>query len=533
MATILVVDDNVLDRKYLVVLLSHHGHRLMEAADGVEGLEKTRAERPDLIISDILMPRMDGFRFAHCLRQDAATARVPVIFNSGVYRSEEVEVLAAACGVTQMLAKPEESEVVLKAVADALNASVPSGTPIDFEKEHLRLMTDKLIQEVEQLNSVTHKLEALIELGEQMDSEHDSKRLLERYCNVARDLVLAKFAAIGLMDDGGTMGFFLLSGLESRALHRSHPPQIEGILQTILTEQQPIRMRNPGGDPVTVGFPPDYPPIHSLLGIPLASAKRAYGYLCLLNKLGPEEFDKDDERIALALARQIAVGYENRRAEEQMERMGRLKRFLPPQVVEHILRTNDDRVFESHRRNVTAVFFDLRGFTSFSEKSEPEEVMEVLKGYHVALGELVSKYEGTLEHFAGDGCLVFFNDPIPCEDHTEKAVRMALELRDRVTALRSAWLKRGYDLHMGAGITVGYATLGQIGFEGRLEYAAIGNEINLAARLCGEAGGGQVLTNQKTLSEIEDLVEAEPVGELQLKGFAHPVAAFKIVGLRR
>lgn len=214
----------------------------------------------------------------------------------------------------------------------------------------------------------------------------------------------------------------------------------------------------------------------------------------------------------------------------EIERMGRLKRYLSPQVAETLLK-GDDNVFKSHRREITVVFLDLRGFTAFSDSAEPEEVMELLKNYHAEMGKLIFKYEGTLERFAGDGIMVFFNDPIPCDNHTERAVRMSVDMRARVSELRQQWLRKGYELDLGIGLASSYATLGTIGFEGRMDYGAVGNVTNLAARLCDEAKGGQILTNQKTLSKIEVLVDAAPLEELHLKGFARPVAAFNIVKL--
>jgi class 3 adenylate cyclase len=189
-------------------------------------------------------------------------------------------------------------------------------------------------------------------------------------------------------------------------------------------------------------------------------------------------------------------------------------------------------LFASHRREITVVFLDLRGFTAFSDAAEPEEVLQLLRIYHAEMGKLIFKFEGTLERFTGDGIMTFFNAPIPYEDHTERAVRMAVEMRDRVKELRGGWLKKGYDLDLGIGLAAGYAAVGNIGFEGRMDYGAIGNVTNLASRLCGEAKGGQILTDQKTLSRIESLVEAEPINELQLKGFVRPVSAFNITGLK-
>ena len=217
----------------------------------------------------------------------------------------------------------------------------------------------------------------------------------------------------------------------------------------------------------------------------------------------------------------------------EMERMSRLKRYLSPQIAETIIESEDDSLFKSHRREITVVFLDLRDFTTFSDSAEPEEVIELLRTYHAEMGKLIFEFEGTLERFTGDGIMVFFNDPIPCADHTEKAVRMAVKMRASVKDLRVGWLKKGYDLDLGVGLVAGYATLGTIGFEGRIDYGAVGNVTNLAARLCSEANGGQILTNQRTLSKIEDSVKAEPLEELQLKGFVRPVAAFNIVELKQ
>jgi adenylate cyclase len=217
---------------------------------------------------------------------------------------------------------------------------------------------------------------------------------------------------------------------------------------------------------------------------------------------------------------------------EELQRVNRLKRYLSPQIAETIL-SQDEDLFKSHRREITVVFLDLRGFTAFSDSAEPEEVMDVLRSYHAEMGQLIFQFGGTLERFAGDGIMVFFNDPIPCTDHTEKAVRMALDMQRKVEELRKDWLRRGYDLDLGIGMAAGYATLGNIGFEGRMDYGAIGNVTNLAARLCAEAKARQILTNQKTLNKIEDLVEFEPLEELQLKGVNRPVAAFNIVKLKQ
>lgn len=217
---------------------------------------------------------------------------------------------------------------------------------------------------------------------------------------------------------------------------------------------------------------------------------------------------------------------------DELQRMSRLKRYLSPQVAETVMRDDIDALFAGLRREITVVFLDLRGFTEFSDSAEPEEVLDLLRTYHKAMGEIIFQFEGTLERFTGDGIMIFFNAPVQVADHIKRALRMALEMRSRAKELKAAWVKRGYDLGLGIGLASGYATLGEIGFEGRRDYAAVGNVTNLAARLSAVAQVGQILTNQKTLAKVEELVEAEPLEPLELKGFARPVAVFNIVGLK-
>lgn len=216
----------------------------------------------------------------------------------------------------------------------------------------------------------------------------------------------------------------------------------------------------------------------------------------------------------------------------ELERVNRLRRFLSHQVVDLVIESGDDSVLSSHRRDIVVVFCDLRGFTPFAEASEPEDVMGVLSEYHAVLGELIDRYEGTLERFTGDGVMVFFNDPFPCDDPPRRAIRMAIEIRDRVGALAEQWRRRAIDLGIGIGVAQGYATLGRIGFEGRSDYAAIGSVTNLAARLCAAAAAGQVLVAQRAFSAVEHDIVATPVGELDVRGFSRAVTAYAIDGIR-
>jgi class 3 adenylate cyclase/CheY-like chemotaxis protein len=215
----------------------------------------------------------------------------------------------------------------------------------------------------------------------------------------------------------------------------------------------------------------------------------------------------------------------------ELERMGRLRRFLSPQLAELIVDSGDESFLQSHRREIVVVFCDLRGFTPFAEASEPEEVMGVLSEYHQALGDLIFRFEGTLERFAGDGLMVFFNDPVRCEDGPLRAIRMSVAMRARVESLAETWARQGHDLALGIGIAQGYATLGTIGFDGRLDYAAIGTVTNLASRLCSDAGPWEILATERVHAAAGPEVVAEDVGTRSLRGFSRPVRAFAVKGL--
>jgi len=224
-------------------------------------------------------------------------------------------------------------------------------------------------------------------------------------------------------------------------------------------------------------------------------------------------------------------GLEARVAEqvEELGRVGRLKRFLAPQLAELIVSQGDEKILESHRREIVVVFCDLRGYTAFTETAEPEEVLKFLREYHGALGPLVAQFEGTLDQFSGDGIMVFFNDPLPCPDPAERAVKMAMAMREEAGKLITVWRRHGCELGFGAGIAQGYATLGQIGFSERSGYTAIGTVCNLAARLCAEAKDGQILVSSYIAEAVEAVVRLEDLGNLELKGLRRPVAAFNVV----
>jgi adenylate cyclase len=371
---ILITDDQPMNVDILQTRLAVHGYELLTAADGEEALGVARAQLPDLILLDIMMPKMDGLEVCRLLKGDAALPFMPIIMVTAKADTKDI-VAGLEAGADEYLTKPVDQAALVARV-----------------KSMLRI----------------------------------------------------------------------------KALHDTAQAQADRL------EAQALQ---------------------------LADWNRTL-----------------EQRVAEQLA--------------ELERIGRLKRFFSPQLAELIVSTGEEKLLESHRREVTVVFCDLRGFTAFSETTEPEDIMEVLREYHTALGELIFRFEGTLERFTGDGLMVFFNDPVPCPDPAARAVRMAVAMRQRVGELTETWRKRGHELDWGVGIAQGYATLGKIGFEGRFDYAAIGTVTNLAARLCGEAAGGQILISQRVYAAVEALAVADLVGDLSLKGFVKPVPAYNVWALK-
>ena len=372
---ILAVDDVPTNLEILKVRLESQGYEVVTAADGEEALLRARELEPDLVLLDVMMPKLDGISVLKQLKQEAAQKFVPVILVTAKADTRDI-VNGLEAGGDDYLTKPFEQAALLARVRSLLRTKDLHDT---VQQQAL-----KLKEQTEQLSSWNQTLE---------------------------------------------------------------------------------------------------------------------------------------ERVAAQLA--------------EIDRIGRLQRFLAPQVAQMIASSDSpESALASHRREVTVVFCDLRGFTAFTETSEPEEVMGVLHDYHEGLGELIFRHEGTLDRFAGDGIMIVFNDPIAYADHTERAVRLALDMRDQVEKLSQQWQRRGHTLGFGVGIAAGYATLGQIGFEQRREYTAIGSVINLASRLCDEARPGQIIIGQRAFSAVEQNVEAQSIGELSLKGFAKPVAAHAIIRWR-
>jgi adenylate cyclase len=372
---ILAVDDVPENLEIARMRLEAHGYEVVTAADGEEALKRAREVEPDLVLLDIMMPKLDGISALKQLKQDSALGFVPVILLTA--RADTADVVAGLeAGGDDYLTKPFDQA--------ALIARVRSMLRIKALHDLVQEQAAKLQQQTEQLAAWNRSLE---------------------------------------------------------------------------------------------------------------------------------------ERVAAQVA--------------EIERVGRLRRFLAPQVAEVIASSEASaNLLQSHRREVTVVFCDIRGFTGFTEIAEPEEVMAVLREYHQAVGDLIFRYEGTLERFAGDGILILFNDPMPCPDHAERAVRMALDMRESLNALIGVWRKRGHTLGFGVGIALGYATLGQIGFDRRFDYAAIGSVTNLASRLCDEAKAGQILISQRIFGLVEPLIEASHVGDLSLKGFHRPMPTYEVLRWR-
>ncbi len=232
--------------------------------------------------------------------------------------------------------------------------------------------------------------------------------------------------------------------------------------------------------------------------------------------------------------RSLNAGLEQRVAEQvtELQRMTRLRRFLSPNLASVIIASGDESILASHRREIVVVFCDLRGFTAFSEIAEPEEVMAVLQAYHEAVGPLIHRHEGTLVHFMGDGLMILFNDPLPCPDPALRAVRLAVEMREAVAALASAWRRRGHEIGFGVGIAQGYATLGHVGFEDHIEYTAMGTTTNLAARLCDAARDGQVLISQRVAAGVDHAASIEDIGEIPLKGLTRSGTVYQVMGMK-
>jgi class 3 adenylate cyclase len=272
--------------------------------------------------------------------------------------------------------------------------------------------------------------------------------------------------------------------------------------------------------------------VRTLMGVPIRTEERLIGVFGAA-RTSVRAFSQDEIDLAQTFADQAAIVIENVRLLGTIQRQREeLAGYLPTTVAELVSAPDGERLLAGHRRDVTAVFCDLRGFTAFAESAEPEEVLPLLRQYHEEMGAIIVRHHGTLEHYAGDGMMVFLNDPQEVPDHTLEAVRMAVEMRDRFAELAAAWRRQGFDLGLGIGVSVGFASLGRIGFEGHYGYAVIGSVANLAARLCAIAEPGQIVLSERAYTRVEAWCEARPLGSVELKGFRRPVEAYSLTSLR-
>jgi class 3 adenylate cyclase len=321
---------------------------------------------------------------------------------------------------------------------------------------------------------------------------------------------------------------------EAFEYERQHPHKRDRrtLAGRVALERQVVHIPDILADPDYSWPAADLSGYRALLGVPIFLEDELIGVLGIGRPV-PAPFSAEHIELVRTFADQAAIAIANARLIDAVERQRmELSRFVSPQVAELISSPEGEQLLVGHRAYITCLFCDLRGFTSFAETAAPEELFEVLRAYHKTLGELIPAYDGMLEHFAGDGVMVFFNDPVEIESHELQAIRLALAAQERVGELAQAWGKRGTDLGLGIGIEAGYATLGRIGFEGRYDYGALGPVTNIASRLSTHAHGGQILIGQRVFGAVEELVDAVQVGALELKGFGRPITAYAVHGLR-
>jgi adenylate cyclase len=411
-----------------------------------------------------------------------------------------------------------------------------------------------------ELRETNRELAALLEISQTATRSLETEKILDDTLNKSLEILDFDVGYIRTLDaEKKNLIVRVARGLSSpeflsTAFPLDSPDPVVG--KKVFETQEPYICSDIRKDPMFQARTMEKEGVISLAMVPIVSKQRAMGFIAVGSKK-LHEFTDREVHLLSAFSSQLGAALENarlydtvqaqaaqlsdlnktleHRVEEQvtqLERLGRLKRFFSSQLAELIVSGDAEDPLKTHRREITVVYLDLRGFTAFAETSEPEEVMGVLHEYHAEMGQLILQHEGTLEHFAGDGMMIFFNDPLPVPNPAERAILMALAMRERVKDLTVKWRKLGYELDFGVGIAQGYATIGAIGFEGRWEYGAIGSVPNLAARLCGEAKPGEILVSQRLLGSVDELVEAAPAGELSLKGFHRPIAAHNILRIK-
>jgi class 3 adenylate cyclase/putative methionine-R-sulfoxide reductase with GAF domain len=383
-----------------------------------------------------------------------------------------------------------------------------------------------------QLEDVREQQRAISDVLRAVARSAGLEPVLDEIVEACRRLCHADYGALYLLEDGLLHVATHQGEPGSAEYDREHPHALDrttGAGRTAVTGQ-PVHIPDVRDDP-EYAYPGPYR-YRALLGVPIKVEDELLGVVVLVRR-EPEAFSDAEIALVQTFADQAAIALANARLLESVARQrAELSRFLSPQVAELITSTDGKKLLAGHRAYITCLFCDLRGFTAFAETAAPEELLDVLREYHTALGRLIPEHGGTLEHFAGDGLMVFFNDPLPVEDHELHAVRLALAAQERFAELAGEWHKRGVELGLGIGVEAGYATLGRIGFEGRYDYGAVGPVTNLASRLSTRAGGGQTLVGPRVFAALEARVETAPVGELPLEGFGRPIPTYEVRGLR-
>jgi adenylate cyclase len=356
--------------------------------------------------------------------------------------------------------------------------------------------------------------------------------ILDQIAEAMTSLLRSEYSLIHLTE-GELLHFQAHAGVPAAAVEyeRLHPvrPGVETLTGRIALTKQPVHIRDAAAD-ADYNFPVvKLAPVRTLLGAPVLIEDELVGVM-QVGRRDVRPFDDGEIELIATFANQCAIAIGNARLFETVEQQrAHLERFVSPEVAALVSTKEGSRLLAGHRAYISVAYFDLRGFTAFVETAEPEELMNVVREYHEAAGQLVAAHKGTLEHFAGDGLMVFFNDPVPLPDHELHAAKLAVAMRERVGKLAGGWRKRGHELGLGAGIATGHATLGQIGFEGRYDYGVLGPVTNLAARLSDAAAAGQILLSQRAFSALEDSVEAQPAVQLEIKGFSRPVPVYELL----
>jgi adenylate cyclase len=518
---VLVVDDTEFNRRLLVRLLGSIGHESVEASDGREALRILQDEgsgQIDVVLLDIVMPELDGYQTLEALKADDRLREIPVIVISGVDELDSV-VRCIRAGAADYLPKTVDPAILRARIESSL------------AQKRLRDLERSTLEQQVAVNEVLRIMSR---------SAFDLHVVLDSLVSAATRLCGADYGVAYVVEDG--LYHVIASAGGPKALddyERAHPIRAgrDSLVGRVALTGDMAHIEDVLADREYVGTAGrQVGGYRTLLGVPMLQDREVAGVLALTrNEVSP--FDAASVRLATAFADQAAIGIGNARLLETIERQRtQLARFLSPQVAALVSSRDGEQLLAGHRREITAVFCDLRNFTAFSETAEPEEVLGFLRAYHAAMGRMVVEHEGTLEHFAGDGFMTFFNDPVLQPDHALRAVAMAIAMRERFEELASGWRKRGHDLEIGIGIATGYATLGRIGFEGRYDYGAIGNAIIMASRLSGEAKPGQILIAPRTLASAEASADGRAldiasIGQVKLKGFSRPVEVHAVHGI--